>query len=83
MLAVAALSRPNEKVANQRNAQRKRSQHQVAHQSGALLESIVLHIGLRLFSGNHRRNVLQEINPALFAAATLSLLVFARRTFVA
>ena len=40
-------------------------------------------IGFAFLDGDHRRNIFQEINAALFAFAALALFVFARGAFKA
>jgi hypothetical protein len=55
----------------------------VLDEVGALLDSIVNHVGFRFLPGDDRAHVLQKIHSALIALAALALLVRARRTLKA
>src|ERR1700746_2925553 len=79
LLAVAL----EEIIANDRVPQRKRQPQNIFHQCGALLEAFVERICLRLLLCDHRADILQKIDAALFAFAAGALLVVARGALVA
>jgi hypothetical protein len=72
-----------EELAHQGKAAGDGDPQDVLDEVGALLDSIVNHVGFGFFPGYDRAYVLQKIHAALFALTALALLVRARRTLKA
>ncbi len=73
----------HEKIADDREAQRKRHPQYIFHQRRALLDAFVEDVCFCLLLRDHRADILQKIDAAFFAFAAGALLVVARGALVA
>ena len=79
---MAVFSISEKQAANQGNAQREGYKQKILHQARALLQPVVSRVGLDLLARDDRVDVFQEIDSALLALSSLSLLMLAGRAFV-